>query len=164
MAGPYSDPEKKKYLRQVKRLLDQGYSLNAACRRVAERNDGRPSATSLIKWTKTAGLGNAAGPVTTAEGSSDQGSERDGNSAIAADPGPENTAQGQAAHQNPEPFADNADPAASEVMQASPAAVVDMPEEMDGVPERTPRLRGMVTTMGGKIRALRNLVKGHLGR
>lgn len=66
MAGPYSDGEKKKYLEQVINLLGQGYSLNAACRQVAERNDGRPSATSLTKWAKTAGLGNDAGPFTTA--------------------------------------------------------------------------------------------------
>ncbi|WP_040841978.1 hypothetical protein [Nocardia brevicatena] len=214
MAGPYSDTEKKKYLEQVKKLLGQGYSLNAACRQVAERNGGRPSATSLTKWAKTAGSGNDAGPTTTAEtaeklgrvegedseyrpglgdlekvdaalerqpdsaagvaplpietthteGRSDQGAERDGNSSIAADPDPENNAQEQVIHQEPEPFTDNADPAGSESVQAFPAAVVDMPEEMEAVPEPTPRLRGMVTTMSEKIRALRNLVTGHHSR
>lgn len=167
MAGPYSDTEKKKYLEQVKKLLGQDYSLNAACRQVAERNGGRPSATSLAKWAKTAGLHNDAGtaPVpletTHTEGRSDQGAEPDGNTSIASDPPPENDAQGQMVPQEPELFTDNA---GSEARHAPPVALVDTSEEMEVVRERTPRRRGMVTTVSEKIRALRNLVKGHLGR
>ncbi|WP_063131827.1 hypothetical protein [Nocardia fusca] len=67
MARPYSDPEKKKYLTQVKKALKQGVSLSAACHQVAERNDGQPSAASLTKWAKAAGLGSGSGRIVIAE-------------------------------------------------------------------------------------------------
>lgn len=50
LAERYSPSEKKKRLREVSKLLDEGFSLGSACQQVADRHDGRPSKGTLSIW------------------------------------------------------------------------------------------------------------------
>ncbi|WP_280461398.1 hypothetical protein [Nocardia carnea] len=50
----FSDRDKKKYLKKVQGLVDEGVSLTSARQQVSDDHGGQPSAASLARWDREA--------------------------------------------------------------------------------------------------------------
>ncbi|WP_280423141.1 hypothetical protein [Nocardia carnea] len=65
----FSDRDKKKYLKKVQRLVDEGVSLTSARQQVSDDHDGQPSAASLARWAREAQPANGVGDAAAASAS-----------------------------------------------------------------------------------------------
>lgn len=60
MAVRYSKREQTKLVNRVRKLIDQGNTLNAACTAVSEREGGSPATNTIANWVKAAGAAETA--------------------------------------------------------------------------------------------------------
>lgn len=88
MAKRLSPSEKKKRLREVQKLRDEGLSLGSACQQVADRHDGRPSKGTLGQWVRAAKQENVARPTTARKAGEKAGRDEQGKPAPTRGAGP----------------------------------------------------------------------------
>jgi uncharacterized protein YoaH (UPF0181 family) len=79
LAKRLSPSEKKKRLREVQKLRDEGISLGSACQQVADRHGGRPSKGTLDRWVRAAEQEKATRPSTARRAGEKAGRDEQGN-------------------------------------------------------------------------------------
>ncbi|MEU4311582.1 hypothetical protein [Nocardia sp. NPDC024068] len=186
MAVRYSKREQTKLVNRVKKLIDQGNTLNAACTAVSEREGGSPATNTLANWVKAAGAADAAAaapeqpkrrrrtrptaaeapeqtPATTEQeqATTEQEPEAAATSeplptAADRDPLPEPAA---APEQEQEPI-----PAATLVHVRTAGSAADTALEFDDLLDENHRLRTALTEANREIRAMRDLLVVYASR
>ncbi|MGW0182102.1 hypothetical protein [Nocardia sp. NPDC003345] len=176
MAVRYSKREQTKLVNRVKKLIDQGNTLNAACTAVSEREGGSPATNTIANWVKAATAEENATPEArpARRRRSRPAAATPEQAPVVPEPAPEPVepepatapaADHEPVHESETAPAPEQEPAAATLIHVRTAGTAsDTALDLDDLLDENHRLRTALTEANREIRAMRDLLVVYASR